>query len=374
MYLEFSDEQRAFADAVRAFATERAPLAYVRAMDGDERGTTAEVWRGLVDLGVTAALVPEGDGGLGAGLVDLGLALEELGRALHPGPYLASAVAATLLISALDDGDAGDLLSAMAAGRRVAVPAVFEPERRYGWRQPLTTATPTRSAWSVTGVKAHVPDAGGADTIVVVAEAPDGLGLFAVGRADADVVAEPVLDGTRRQATVTLAAAPARRIGHGDATAGVAGALDRIAIAVAAEAVGAADAALALSVDYAKVRHQFGSAIGSFQAVQQLCVDMHREVENARALTQSALWAADEDDPVERHRAASMAKAYTSEAVARVGERAIQVHGGIGVTWEHDVGLYYKRALWAQAAYGDAREHYDELAGLLLGTPAPPAH
>jgi alkylation response protein AidB-like acyl-CoA dehydrogenase len=366
MYLEFSDEQRAFGDAVRAFGAARAPLSYVRAMYDDDRGTTDEVWRGLVDLGVTAALVPERAGGLGAGMVDIGLGLEALGRALHPGPYLASAVAATLLITALDDGAEDELLSAMATGRHVAVPAVFEPERRHDWHQPQTTATLTTSGWTVSGTKVHVGDARAADTILVLAADDQGLGLFAVPRVDAEVVAEPVLDGSKKQATVTQRAVPARRIGRSDATTALAGALDRIAIAVAAEAVGSADAALAMAVDYANLRHQFGRPIGSFQAVQQLCVDMHSEVENARSLVHSALWAADDVDELELHRAATMAKAYASDAVARVGERAIQVHGGIGVTWDHDVGLFYKRGLWAQSAYGDARAHYEELARLLL--------
>jgi acyl-CoA dehydrogenase len=366
MYLEFTDEQLAVREAVRAFTRSRAPLTYVRSMYEDGRGTTPEVWRGLVDLGVAAILVPEPYGGLGLGMLDMGLVLEELGRALHPGPYFSTAVAATLFIVALDEGIEGDLLSAMAVGDHVVVPALFEPGRRYEWRTPAAAADAVGSEWAVTGTKAHVADARAADSFVVVAAAPDGLGLFVVAAADAEVTPDAVLDGTKKEASVTFRGAPARRIGRGDATRRIEGALDRVLTALAVEATGAAQAALDISVEYAKVRQQFGRPIGAFQAVQQLCVDMHSAVENGRSLAYAALWAADEDDAEECHRAAVMAKAYVSDAVVAVGERAIQVHGGVGVTWDHDIGLYYKRCLSRQTAYGDGDEHYEQLAAILL--------
>jgi alkylation response protein AidB-like acyl-CoA dehydrogenase len=218
----------------------------------------------------------------------------------------------------------------------------------------------------VTGAKAHVGDAAAADTILVVAQASNSLGLFAVDRADADVTPESVLDGSRKMAEVVLRAAPARRIGRDDATSRLTAAVDRILIGIAVDSVGTAQAALDISVDYAKIRHQFGRPIGAFQAVQALCVDMYYHVENSRSLAYYAMWAADDVDPSECHRAALMAKAFASDAVARVGETAIQVHGGIGVTWDHDIGLYYKRCLSLQSAFGDAREHFENLASVIL--------
>jgi acyl-CoA dehydrogenase len=366
MYFELSAEQESFRDTVRRFAETRAPISYVRSMYDDERGTTGEVWQGLVDLGITAILVPESYGGMGLGMVDMGLALEELGRALHPGPYFSSAVAATLAITALHDGAEGDLLSAMAAGDHIATLALFEPDRRYQWCQPTTVAAASPSGWTVTGTKVHVGDAVAADTILVVAGTPDGLGLFAVNRADADISPEPLLDGSRKQAEVILRSAPARRIGRHDATSRLSAALDRMLIGLVVDSVGTAQAALDISVDYAKVRHQFGRPIGSFQAVQALCVDMHYQVENSRSLAYYAMWAADDVDASECNRAATMAKAFASNAIAKVGETAIQVHGGIGVTWEHHIGLYYKRCLSMQSAFGDSRDHFENLASVIL--------
>lgn len=366
MYFEFSAEQLSFRDTVRRFVETRAPIWYVRSMYDDERGTTEEVWRGLVDLGITAILVPEKYGGMGLGMVDMGLALEELGRSLHPGPYFSSAVAATLAITALDDGSEGDLLAAMAAGEHVATLAVLEPHRRYRWAEPTATAVASPSGWRVTGTKVHVGDAVAADTILVVAGSPDGMGLFAVDRAEAEVSPEPSLDGTRKQAEVVLRAAPARRIGKNDGTSRLTAALDRILIGLTVDSVGTAQAALDISVAYAKVRHQFGRPIGSFQAVQALCVDMYYQVQNSRSLAHYAMWSADDIDPSECHRAATMAKAFASGAVTKVGETAIQVHGGIGVTWEHPIGLHYKRCLSMQSAFGDSREHFENLASIIL--------
>ena len=153
-------------------------------------------------------------------MVDMGLALEALGASLHPGPYFSSAVAATLAITSVDDGAEGDLLGAMAAGHHVATLAWLEPDSRYQWRRPAVTAVPGPRGWTLTGIKVHVGDALAADTIVMVAQAPDGLGLFAIDRGNADIVPEPVLDGSRKEAMVVVRNAPARRIGADDATLG----------------------------------------------------------------------------------------------------------------------------------------------------------
>jgi acyl-CoA dehydrogenase len=193
--------------------------------------------------------------------------------------------------------------------------------------------------------------------------------LFAVDNGAYQATPEAVLDGTRKQATVTLTESPAQRIDSGDAdqiSRGLARALDFALIALVLDAVGAAQTALDLSVEYAKVREQFDRPIGSFQAVQHMCVDMFRNVEMSRVLGYYSLWAADRAEEIECHRAAVTAKGFASEALAKVGADAIQVHGGIGFTWEHDIHLYYKRCLSMRQTLGGSIEHFAELASMII--------
>lgn len=380
MYFQLDAQQLELCRTVRRFLADRAPIGYVRSVYGDDRGTTGEVWRGLIDLGITGMLVPEASGGLGLGMVDLGTALEEMGRAIHPGPYLSSAVDATLMLLALRDsgvdggGDGGieggvadELLHAMVAGDLVATVALLEPGRRYDWRSPGTTARPDGEAWVLTGRKVHVPDAAASDVLLVTATARHGLGVFAVDAAAVEIAPEPVLDGTRPQAGVLLDGAPGRLVGaQADATGAIGRAVDRAIIAHVTDALGTIDEITRRTVEYAGQREQFGKIIGSFQAVQHMCVEMFQRVEMLRSLAQHALWVADEGDPEATHRAAAMAAAFAGDAVREVGERAIQVHGGVGVTWEHDIGLFYKRCLSMQAPFGDAAQHYAAVADLIL--------
>src|SRR5947208_1925480 len=221
---------------------------------------------------------------------------------------------------------------------------------------------------SLTGTKTFVADAASADVLLISALDGSELGLFAVDAGSRGLAVDPVpsVDATRAQATVTLDGTPARRLGAGDATAAVAEAVDRVLVAFVADGVGAAQAALDLAVAYAKERVQFDRPIGSFQAVQHLCSDMLQALELGRAGAYYALWACDAADAGERHRAAVMAKAFASDAFPRIGASAIQVFGGVGFTWEHDVHLFYKRLLTLQEAYGDAGDYLEELAGLVL--------
>jgi alkylation response protein AidB-like acyl-CoA dehydrogenase len=364
MSFELSAEQEQFRASLRRFLAERAPTAYVRSMYEDARGTTDEMWRCLVDLGITAMLIPESQGGLGLGMVDAVIAAEELGKALHPGPYLASAVAATLTLVGLTEHDS--LLPDLASGQRIATLALLEPGHRYAWHEPDTRAHAVGKRWELNGTKVHVPDATAANTMLVVAAAPDGLGVFAVDSGHVSVTPEPALDGSRKHARIDLRQAPARRIGEGDCVGLLAGVIDRLLVALVADGLGTAEAALGLAVAHARSRQQFGTTIGSFQAVQRLCVDMYCRVEVLRSLTLQAATVADEAGGAELHRAAAMAKAFAGDAVREVGELAIQVHGGVGVTWEHDVGLFYKRCLSAASELGDALEHYEHLAASLL--------
>jgi len=357
MDFEFSPDQEMLRDSVRPFLADRAPLTYVRDMYDDPRGTTPEVWAGLAGLGVHGILVPESAGGLGMGMVDMGVVLEEMGRAAHPGPFLASSVGAASLADA-------ELLPGIAAGDVTATVALFDPGARIRWESTTTTATPTGDGWALTGTKAHVPDALGADVLLVTALADGALTVFAVDPSAKGVAVEPAptTDGSRKQATVSLTGAAGRPVDGGD----VGLAVDRLLAGYAVDGVGAASIALDMAVEYAREREQFDRPIGSFQAIQHLCADMLRDVELARAGAYYALWACDEADPAHRHEAATMAKAWAADALARVGASCIQVHGGLGFTWEHDAHLFYKRLLTLQHVMGGSTDHLEELARLVL--------
>ncbi|WP_208028977.1 acyl-CoA dehydrogenase family protein [Rhabdothermincola sediminis] len=369
---ELSGEQEQLRASIRRFLADRAPVRpYVRSLLGDQRGTTDEVWQGLAQLGVTGLLVPTEHGGAGEDLVTMGVALEELGRAVHPGPVLASAVGAVRAVTAAGSpADRDRWLPGLASGEVVGALAADEPGPRFRWRHPVTTATRDGTQWRVTGTKTWVLGGTTADVVFVVAATTGGLGLFAVERSDLRAEPTPSVDLTRSFATITLDATPASRVGGDDDrddTAAIGAVVDAVGLALAADGLGAAERALELAVEYATHRHQFGVPIGSFQAVQHLCADMLRQVEVGRAGVYYALWACDHAEPAERHRAATMAGAFSSDAFAWVAAGAIQVFGGIGFTWEHDAHLYYKRLLTLQTLWGTAEEHLDELASIVIG-------
>jgi alkylation response protein AidB-like acyl-CoA dehydrogenase len=335
----------------------------VRDLLNDRRGTSDSVWKGLADLGVTGLLVPEELGGAGMGMVDMGVVLEELGRAVHPGPFLSSAVGAATALAGLDDGDV--LLPGMADGSVIGTVALLEGDGR-DWRHVSTGAAGGR----LTGTKTFVPDAGAADFLVVSAQGDDSLlGLFVVETGADGLRVEPLatVDGTRKHWTVVLDSTPARRLGSDTAVSSVISeTVDRLVAGLVVDGVGAAQAALDMAVAYAGERMQFDKPIGSFQAIQHLCADMLQALELGRAGGYYALWACDAADATERHRAAVLAKAFAGDAFPRIGASAIQVFGGVGFTWEHDVHLFYKRLLTLQQAYGDATDFLEELAMLVL--------
>jgi len=301
---EFSSEQEQLRESVRRFLNDRAPISYVRAMYDDPTGTTPDVWKGLADLG---ALDPE------LGMIDVGVVLEEMGRSVHPGPYLSTLAARW---AGLDDDS---VIATLALDL------------------------------------AHVPDACASDVVVV----PDGEDLYAVD--DFDVTPVPTPDGTRKVGAVTVNTR-GRKLEEGD----LKGAVDRWTVGYVVDGVGAASAALELAVAYGHEREQFDRPIGSFQAVQHLCADMLTSLELGRAGAYYGLWAADHEDAAELHRAATMAKAFASDAFFRIGADAIQVFGGIGYTWEHDIHLFYKRLLTLQHTLGSTTDHLEELARLVI--------
>ena len=372
MDFEFSADQEMLRDSVRRFLADKAPITYVRAAyehDAPELGHD-DVWAGLRDIGAVGLLVPEEHGGAGMGMVDAAVVLEELGRALCPEPYASTAIGAVSLV--LDAGAPREhryLLPGLAEGSTIGTLALFEPGLRYVWREPSTSARVDGEVWRVDGTKAHVPDGGAANLFLVTARDPDGaLGVFAVQRDDpgVSVEASPSVDGSRKESTVRLDSARGWRLGAGDASDAIARTLDKLAVAYVVDGVGAAARALELAVEYAKERVQFDKPIGSFQAVQHLCADMLRTLELGRAAGYYASWAVDDAEPQEAHRAAVMAKAFASDAYAQLGGSAIQVFGGIGFTWEHDIHLYYKRLLSLSTALGNSSEHLAELAHIAI--------
>ncbi len=351
MNLELTDEQVALRDTTRRFLAEKASISqHVRPLLDDPTGTDDAVWRGLADLGTTGLLVPEECGGAGMTMIEAGIVAEELGAALHPGPWLSTAVAAARVLTRLGDNDiAPKLLRGIADGTTVA--AVCFP----GSAHASVTANRNDDAITVHGEIAEVPDAAAADVLLAVAEDADGTAIFAVrtGSSGVSVTAEQGIDPTRKRFRVTFDAAPAQRLAAACAD-DLAAVIDDVLIATAADALGAARAIMDLAVEYAKNRTQFGQPIGSFQAVQHLCVNMFETVELARGGVIHALWVsdafpgADSQSGEERHLAALRAKAFAGR-LATVADTAIQVFGGIGYTWEHDAHLYLKRLLsWSE--------------------------
>jgi len=355
MNLELTDEQLALRDTVRRFLAEKASMAtHVRPMLDDPTGTTREVWGGLAALGATGVLVPQEYGGAGMTMVEAGVVAEELGAALHPGPWLSSAVAATRVLTRMATAaDAASLLTGIADGSVIATVG------------PLSGRRPVAENGLLRGAIDPLPDAVAADVVLVLAEEGDGVGLFAVDGSSEGVCAadRTRVDQTRKIFNVTLDLVPAQRLAS-PSEADVQGLVDDVLIAHAADALGAATAVMNLAVEYAKVRRQFDQPIGSFQAVQHLCVDMYETVELARSGVLHGLWAADAAQPTERHLAAVRAKAFAGQ-LATVADKAIQVFGGIGFTWEHDAHLFLKRLLGWSAFLGGSDAYLQEVGKLL---------
>jgi alkylation response protein AidB-like acyl-CoA dehydrogenase len=352
MNLELTEEQLALQETMRRFLAEKASMAtHVRPLLDDPTGTTAEVWRGLASLGATGLLVPEAYGGAGMTMVEAGIVAEELGAALHPGPWLSTAVAAPRAMMHTGAAkNAAALLAGIADGSTVAAVGPFSGPR------------PTAEGATLRGAVGGLADAAGADVVLVFAEDRDGAGLYCVDASAAGVSVTGCkhVDPSRKVSDVEFNDTPAQRLATATPEA-VEAVLDDVVIAHAADALGAAAAVMNLAIDYAKVRKQFDAPIGSFQAVQHLCVDMYETVELARSGVIHALWAADAAEPAERHLAALRAKAFAGR-LATVGDTAIQVFGGIGFTWEHDAHLYLKRLLGWSGFLG-APDKYREAVG-----------
>jgi len=366
MRFAVSAEQQELRDSVRRFLADRAPLPRVRELMETTAGMDEQVWlQAGAQLGLQGIAIPEEYGGSGFSFAEQAIVLEELGAALYGGPYLASAVlAATALLASSDSGARRDLLPGIAAGQTIATLAFTEDDGSWEPEAIALAAAKNGRGWVLDGHKSFVLDGHTAQLILVVARTDAGLSLFAVdGAADGLVrTALPTLDQTRKLARLEFASVTGRLIGApGDASAILARTLDVAAIAQAAEQLGGAQRALDMAVAYAKVRHQFGRPIGSFQAIKHRCADLLLEVESLRsAVTYAA--AAVAEDSSEVPVVAALAKAYASDVYFHVAAENIQIHGGIGFTWEHDAHLYFKRAKASELFLGDGSYHRERLA------------
>ena len=363
----FTDEQLELRSAVRGFLASKSAEETVRGLMATDAGYDHAVWRQMSDqLGLQGIAVPEEYEGAGFGYLELGIIFEEMGRALLCAPYLSTvALAAEALLRCGDEAARKDLLPALATGRAIGTLAVLEQPGRWDEAGVRTRAHRSGAGWVLDGGKRHVPDGHIADLIMVAARTPAGVSLFAVDGEAPGLrrVPVPTLDQTRKQAHLEFAATPARLVGDsGGGWPVIRRVLDAAAVLLAAEQVGGASRAVEMAADYAGLRIQFGRPIGSFQAVKHLCADMLTEAEAARSAAYYGLWAlasgASEDLPA----AASLAKVYCSAAYTKIAADAIQVHGGIGFTWEHPAHLYLKRAKSSEAMFGTPAYHRDLLA------------
>jgi len=377
MDIGFTEEQELLRDTARKFLDGECPTTFVRQMMATEAAITGEFWQKLAEQGWLGITYDEADGGSGLGLVDLVVLMEEIGRAVMPGPFPATVLLGGAAIAAAGSPAARqEWLPRIAAGEAKATLAASEPNARWDAAGITLSARETRGGFTLNGTKLFVPDAHLADVLVVAARSrdgstmEDGISLFLVPKGTPGVVVRllPSVDETRKLCEVRFdnVALPATAL-LGELHQGwpaVARVIDRAAVALSAEICGAAQRVLDMTVDYAKLRTAFGKPIGSYQGVKHKCADMLIEIENAKSLTYYAAWAVDEEEP-DAAMAVSMAKAAASDAGRKVCAAGIQLHGGIGMTWEHDLQLYLKRAKASEIAFGDATWHRERVARLM---------
>ena len=362
MNFTFSEEQEMLRNSAREFLASKYPVERVAEI-ADGEGFDPSSWSEVAELGWTGISLPEDAGGAGMSFLEEMVVIEELGRSLYPGPFFSTVV---LSLPAL--ARESEELEGVVAGKSAVTLAWAGADGEFAASGLPTTASEDGGAWRLSGTTLFVPDLAVAELVVVAAEADGGAGLWLVERDGEGVTWQdlPTVDTTRRLGALSLANAPGKVLVEPGAAADLLGSIrDRALAALAVEAVGVADRALELAVEYAKTRQQFGRPIGVFQAVSHKLADAYVDVENARSLAYYAGWAV-ANSAGEASRAAAAAKGYAADAAVDACEKAIQAHGGIGFTWEHPLHRFYKRALWISAFMGWPSAQRARIAAELL--------
>ncbi len=373
MDFDLNDEQRLLKDSVDRMLADRYGFEARRGYRVEPDGWSREMWRQFAEQGLLGLPFAEADGGFGGGPVETAIIMEAFGRALVVEPYLATVVmCGGLLRHAASDDQLAELVPAIAAGERVLAYAQAERQSRWSLNDIETKAEPDGESWRITGEKSLVLNGDSADALLVTARTAGthrerhGIGLFLVD-ASSDGVSRrgyPTQDGARA-AEITLNGALARALGDpAEALPVLERVQDETLAAVSAEAVGVMDAMHALTVDYMKTRKQFGRAIGENQALQHRAVDMYVSLEQARSMAMYATMMSVDPDPLERQRAMHAAKVQIGRSGRHIGQEAVQLHGGIGVTMEYAVGHHFKRMTMIERGYGDTDSHLAALARL----------
>lgn len=365
-------ELLALRDAVADLLAKRSPESEVRRLMADTGGYDPKVWAEMAGMGLLGLTIPEEFGGSGAGAAELAVVSEQMGAALLCAPYLSTAVLTPYLLLALGDtAECADVLPRIAAGELIATVAFAEAGDARPPRHPATTATEHDEGWKLTGEKTYVLDANTAQRFYVLSETPSGAAIFAVDRtvSGPSVATLDTVDHTRKQGRLTLNDTPGRLIGQADAgLSALQTALDRAAVALIAEQAGGSMHVMRMAADYARTRFQFARAIGSFQAVKHMCVDVLLE---AQSSVSAARHVAAAFDAEESHRLTdlALAQAFCSDAYVTAAATTIQVHGGIGFTWEHPAHLYLRRARTDAQIFGDPAWHRERYVRLREETP-----
>ncbi len=365
MYFDLTDEQQAIKATARDFLAARFKSERIREIAAGDDGTDPAGWAEMAELGWTGLALPERWGGQGLGIVELAVLFEEMGYALAPSPLLSSTIAGLALAFCGSDDQRERYLRPLALGERRGTPALWDAGGPVEVGSFTMPAEPDGDGVVLDGVKTLVLDAAGAD-FFLVATADGRRHLVEAGAEGVTVVPEVSIDLTRRLSSVRFEAV---RVAAEDTLPGAAedyfAVFFRLCVALAAESTGVAQRTMEMAVEYAKDRQQFGRPIGAYQAVSHRCAQMLLETENSRSAVYGAAWAADAE-PESLPLAASMAKAYASDAGWRVPDASIQVHGGIGFTWEHDLHFFLKRGRANAAIFGDAKWHRERVADAVL--------
>jgi alkylation response protein AidB-like acyl-CoA dehydrogenase len=357
MQFGLSESQEFLKDSARKFFAGECPSAEMRRLMDTDSAYDAALWSKLTEQGYTGIIFPEEYGGVGLGQVELMLLMEETGRALLPGPLFSTVVLAGSVLEAVSTpANKKKYLAPICRGEARATVAILEASASWNPRDVHMNAT----SGKLSGEKLFVSDAAIADFIIVVAR----NGVFVVDSKARGLKISPMsaMDLTRKLYVVEFSNTPAEEIG---AATDLPRAFDIATAALAAELVGGMQRTLDITVEYAKTRKQFGKPIGMFQAVQHQCADMYLETESARSAVYYAGWALGENSP-DAANAVSVAKMYASDAGRTVGNRGIQIHGGMGFTWENDLHLYYRRAKASETAFGDATFHRERIASMVI--------